>query len=84
MRYLLRMVRLTLLESTGNTDLVKVSSSERTVLSAFTGMLNVANVTSVVQECNKALFHIERNGNSTLILTDLYFKIAGCLTGNRN
>jgi DNA polymerase-3 subunit delta' len=83
-RYLLRMVRLMLLEHSGNMGLIKVSSSERLVLSAFTGILNVANVTSVVQECNKALFHIERNGNSTLILTDLYFKIAGCLTGRRN
>jgi DNA polymerase-3 subunit delta' len=83
MRYLLRMVRFILLENSGM-GLVKVSGSEQKVLNAFSGMLNVANVTSIIQECNKSLFHIERNGNSGLILIDLYFKIAGCLAGNRN
>ncbi|MDR1346035.1 MAG: hypothetical protein LBK03_04975 [Bacteroidales bacterium] len=81
-RYLLRMVRLILLENSG-AGLVKVSAAEQAVLNAFYGTLNVTNTTPIMQECNKALFHIERNGNTALILTDLYFKISGFLTGNR-
>jgi DNA polymerase-3 subunit delta' len=82
MHYLLRMIRLILLENS-SAELVKVSTAEQAVLNAFHGMLTVTNTTSIMQECNKALFHIERNGNTALILTDLYFKIVGFLTGNR-
>jgi len=83
--YLLRMVRSLLLESNGNLPkLVKVSSSELKILNTYKRMLNVTNVTTIVQECNKALLHIERNGKGDLILTDLFFKIAACVAGNRH
>jgi len=45
----------------------------------FTKAITLKNAPSILQECNQALYHIERNGNSTLVFTDFYLKISRLL-----
>lgn len=75
---ILRMLRNLLMQNTGSANLVKVTDQESGILSKFKN-LNLVHITKMTEECNKALYHINRNGNTALIFTDLYFKLAGCV-----
>ena len=77
---ILRMLRNLLMQNTGTDALVKVTDQESGILSSFRD-LNLKHITKMTEECNKALYHIGRNGNTAIILTDLYFKMAECLAG---
>lgn len=72
---ILRMLRNLLMQNTGANALVKVTDQESGVLSSFHN-LNLKQITKMTEECNTALYHIGRNGNTAIILTDLYFKMA--------
>lgn len=74
---ILRMLRNLLMQNTGSANLVRVTDQESGILSKFKN-LNLVHITKMTEECNKALYHINRNGNTALIFTDLYFKLAGC------
>ena len=76
----LRMLRNLLMHNTGANALVKVTDQESDILSSFP-KLNLKQLTKMTEECNKALYHIGRNGNTALIFTDLYFKMASALKG---
>lgn len=75
---ILRMLRNLLMQNTGANALVKVTDQESGILSSFQD-LNLKHITKMTEECNKAMYHIGRNGNTAIILTDLYFKMAGCI-----
>lgn len=75
----LRMLRNILLASTSHPEMAKVTSSEATVIEKFKGKINLKQVSTLTEEFNKAQFHISRNGNSSLIFTDLFFKMADAL-----
>ncbi len=71
----LRMLRNLLMQNTGNAALAKLTVQEREALAQL-AVLNLKHITKMTDECNKALYHIGRNGNTALIFTDLYFKLA--------
>ena len=48
-------------------------------LEKFKGEINLKQISTLTEEFNKAQFHISRNGNSNIILTDLFFKMADAL-----
>lgn len=75
---ILRMLRNLLMQNSGSPALVKVTDQEMGILSSFKNV-SLKSITLMTDECNKALYHIGRNGNTSLILTDLYFKMAECL-----
>lgn len=75
---ILRMLRNLLMQNTGSANLVKVTEQESNILSKFLD-INLLQITKMTEECNRALYHINRNGNTALIFTDLYFKLGGCL-----
>lgn len=72
----LRMLRNILMQNTGHLDVLKVTHREQSVLDKYQGIIRLKEVSSMTELCNKALYHIARNGNSALILTDLYFQLA--------
>lgn len=78
----LRMLRNLLMQNSGSPTLVKVTDQEMGILSSFRNV-NLKSITKMTEECNKALYHIGRNGNTAIILTDLYFKLAECLSEKR-
>ncbi|MDR2868280.1 MAG: hypothetical protein LBV46_01915 [Bacteroidales bacterium] len=81
--YMLRMIRLMLMESPLRQPLMRASNKEKEFIVQHQGVLTVSKSTHVIEACNAALYHIERNGNTNLILHDLYFKIADALSGNK-
>ncbi|MGB5358003.1 MAG: DNA polymerase III subunit delta', partial [Eudoraea sp.] len=48
-------------------------------LSKFAPYIHENNVMEIVEELEKALYHIERNGNSKIIMTDLSIKLTRLL-----
>lgn len=78
--YMIRMFRNFLLLQTHNNQLVKTTAEEMKYLETFKSYFTIKNAQPILTECNKAIYHIERNANSSMVFTDLYFKIALCLT----
>jgi len=77
----LRMLRNILMQNTSHPELLKVTHREQSVLSKFQGCIQLKAASLMTAHCNQALFHITRNGNSSLILTDLYFQLATAING---
>lgn len=75
----LRMFRNILMMSTSRPEMVKITTEEANVIEKFKGKLNLKQVSLISEEFNQALFHISRNGNSNIIFTDLFFKMAATL-----
>ncbi len=79
-RYLLflsSIVRYALLIKTKNAEhLLKVSATEMELLQRYHSIFTIGNSTKIMAELDKALYHIERNGNSTLIFIDFYIKLS--------
>lgn len=77
--FILKMLRNILMFNTKHEDVVIATEAELNVLRTFKGIMNLKHISIMSEECNKALYHISRNGNSALIFTDLYFKMAAAL-----
>lgn len=75
----LRMLRNILMQNSSNLGLLKVTHQEQSAIAKYQGALNLKQISSMTELCNTAIYHITRNGNSSLILTDLYFQLAKCL-----
>lgn len=62
-----------------NDALCKVTRQERALINNYAGAFNLKNTSQIFDECNRCLYHIERNGNSKLIFLDWYLKMAQLL-----
>jgi len=76
LRFALRMIRNILMSGSQNENLVKATTEEKKVMSVFAKTIALKNIQPILHECNQALYHIERNGNSTLVFTDFYLKVS--------
>lgn len=74
--FILRMVRNILMMHANNDVLVKATETESRLIAYFKSFITLKNAYFILNECNLAIYHIERNGNSALIFSDLYLKIA--------
>lgn len=79
LNYTLRMLRNILMINTHHEGSVNISKTENAILDNYKGILNLKHITLMSDECNKAIYHIGRNGNSALIFTDLFFKLAAAI-----
>ena len=79
LRFVSRMIRNILMLNSQNEHLVKATADEKKLMNFFTQAITLKNAQPILNECNQALYHIERNGNSTLIFTDFYLKISKLL-----
>lgn len=70
-----RMFRNILLLSSNHQAVICATSQERALMEFFKPYIHLKNASAVLEECNKAIFHIERNGNSSIIFTDLYLNL---------
>ncbi len=71
-----RMLRNMLLMSCPNAGLLKVTHAEQSVLAKYQGLFQLKQITVMTDLCNTAAYHLARNGNAALVLTDLYFQLA--------
>ncbi|MCQ2279522.1 MAG: hypothetical protein MJZ49_01805 [Bacteroidales bacterium] len=74
-QYLLRMIRNEILLNTGASALVKATAEEWKVLDEYRLLFTVKNATSLLNNCDTALYHLERNANASIVFADLYFKL---------
>ena len=76
LRFISRMIRNILMLGSKNEDLVRATTEEKKTMDFFTKAISLKNAQPILNECNQALYHIERNGNSTLVFTDFYLKVS--------
>lgn len=76
LNYLLRMFRNEWLLSSSVDTLVKATQEEQQCLETYKSFFTLRNAQPLLHDCSQALYHVERNGNFVLIMTDLYFKIS--------
>ncbi len=76
LRYMLRMFRNELLLNLQVKELVKATKEEYDCLDTYKSFFTLKNAQPLLQDCSQALYHIERNCNFSIVITDLYFKIA--------
>lgn len=79
LQLMLRMLRNILMMNSNNSGLLKVTHQEQSVLDKYRGFIHLKQISLMTDLCNEALYHITRNGNSSLIFTDLYFKLVNSL-----
>lgn len=72
----LRMLRNILMQNSRNSAMLKVTHQEQSVIAKYQGVLQLKQISTMTELCNKAIYHVSRNGNSSLIFTDLYFQLA--------
>lgn len=72
----LRVMRESLLLSSGVKDMVRMDGEEYAFASGFAPFIHQKNAERIVNEFNDALFHIERNANARIMFLDLSLKIA--------
>ena len=71
----LQVLRYSLEINYGDPQMVKSDEENKSFLLNFSKLLNGKNTPVMVEEFNKAMFHIERNGNAKIIFFDLSLKI---------
>ncbi len=79
LKYCLSMTRQCMLNNLNEESLLNINDEEADFMSKFSPFINESNVTDISDEFNKAILHVERNGNANLIFYDLSFKIGALL-----
>ncbi|WP_190810417.1 ATP-binding protein [Flagellimonas sp. S3867] len=80
LNYCLRAMRQALLLNYQATELVYLKiHMEKFDLAKFAPFVHENNIEQIVEELEKAIFHVERNGNSKIIFTDLSIKLTRLL-----
>ena len=77
--YALDMFRVCLQYNVGNHQLVKLDGDELAFVKNFSPFIHPRNIEKFDEEFNRAIFHIERNANANIVLTDLSHLIARIL-----
>jgi len=77
--YGLHMFRICLQYNVGNQHLVKLDGEELAFVKNFSLYIHPQNIEKFDEEFNRAIFHIERNANAQIVLTDLSHLIARIL-----
>jgi DNA polymerase III subunit delta' len=72
----LRLLRESLLISSGVKDLIKIDGEEQKFADGFAPFIHAKNAGNIINEFNDAVFHIERNANARILFLDLSLKIA--------
>jgi DNA polymerase-3 subunit delta' len=73
LNYCLRMTRLCFHAGLGNNSLVKLDGEAALFSKNFSKFINQANVAGFADEFQKAVYHIERNANPSILFLDLSF-----------
>lgn len=72
--YALEMIRESLLVNYADTSLIRIAGDEKNFVVKFAPFVHAANANRFMNEINRAIQHIERNGSAKIIFLDLSFK----------
>lgn len=78
--YSLEMLSSCLQYGAGNRALVRSSGEELKFIRDFSPFVHFGNIKAMEKEINKAIFHIERNAQPSIIVTDLSHRISSLLS----
>ncbi len=82
--YGLRIIRLCVMFETGQSELIKATKLEEAFVSKFSSFVNRKNAQQFSEIIELAIKHIERNGNSKIILMDMSLQIATIFAKDKN
>ncbi len=74
LNYALRIMRESLIINYANGSLVKLSTEEENFVKNFSPFIHINNIEGIVEELNKAYYHMERNANVKILFMDLAIK----------
>ena len=78
--YSLRFFRQAMLHNYGAKELVFIKLNDKSFkIEKFAPFIDAANISEISKEIELASYHIERNGNAKIILTDLSIKLTRLL-----
>lgn len=80
LKYMLQSFRNILMLNVGNKEGVITTARELKEFEAFQSYVTVKNSGKILDECNKAIYHIERNVSYNLVFNDLYFTLSQLVT----
>ena len=63
----------------GAKELVYLQPQTKFELAKFAPFIHGNNISSIIEELQTAAYHIERNGNAKIVLTDLSIKLTRLL-----
>ncbi|MBP5649543.1 MAG: hypothetical protein J6X01_00495 [Bacteroidales bacterium] len=72
----IHILRAMLMKNSHQEAVSKASSIEKDLIERYAKVFSLKNVSQIFDECNRTMYHIERNGNSSLVFTDWYLKVA--------
>ncbi len=79
LNYSLQFVRDCLVVQYGHEEIVRLNNEEQKFVRNFAPYVNSANGFQFAEELNKAIYHIERNANPSILFMDLSLKIGQLL-----
>ncbi|NOX47298.1 MAG: DNA polymerase III subunit delta [Chlorobi bacterium] len=79
LNYSLRMIRESMFLSYKTDDLVRLNSKEMEFINKFYPFITSKNLVQISTELNDAVYHVERNANSSVLFLDLTLKIGKLL-----
>jgi DNA polymerase-3 subunit delta' len=79
LNYSLQFVRDCLVVQYGREEIVRLNNDEQKFVRNFAPYVNSANGYQFAEELNKAIYHIERNANPSILFMDLSLKIGQLL-----
>ena len=79
LQYCIQFFRQAMLQNYAVTELVFFETQTEFDLKKFAPFIHGNNISSIVSELEKAQYHIERNGNAKIILSDLSIKLTRLL-----
>lgn len=75
LNYSLRLFREAILITYQTQDITRMNQQEQDFMNRFYRVINQTNIQNITEEFEKAVYAIERNGNSNLIFLDLCFSL---------
>ncbi len=79
LNYSLRMIRESMFLSYKSDELVRLNSKEMEFINKFYPFITSNNLLQISTELNDAIYHVERNANSSVLFLDLTLKIGRLL-----
>ncbi len=77
--YAIRLIRESFLMNIGQTSLLRMSNQEQEFVSNFHPFIHMKNIHQIIEELNRTIYHIERNGNFSVVFLDASIKLAQLL-----
>ncbi len=74
LNYTLHIMRESIVMNTSTKEMVKLNAKEMEFVTKFAPFIHLNNIDALVDELNRAYYHMERNANAKILFMDLAFK----------